>query len=80
MSAAAGKIPPVPSLDWLKDTSTLAQLAHCVAVLYDDRENRTHLRSLKTRNLAPFDVTLEWGGVVYVSGTGIPEGGPETGF
>lgn len=74
MAAAAGKIPASPSLDWLKDTSLIAQLAHTVAVVWHDRQkDEDRIKTLKTRNLRPFDLRLEWDGVKYTSGTGTEE-------
>ena len=75
MAAAAGKIPASPSLDWLKDTSLIAQLAHTVVVVWHDKaKDEDRMRTLKTRNLRPFELALEWDGVKYCSGTGV-EGG-----
>lgn len=71
MAAASGKILPSPSLDWLKDSSLIAQLAHTVAVVWHDKsKDEDRVKTLKTRNLRPFDLRLEWDGVKYMSGLG----------
>ena len=66
-NADTGKGGALPNLTWLKDTSSLEQLAHTVAFLYTGANGQTCLYSGKTRNCAPFSVSLQWDGVKYVS-------------
>lgn len=62
-----------PDLSWLKDSSSLEQLAHTVAFLYRKREDaisyaeETEFYSAKTRNQPPFAITLDWSGTGYLS-------------
>lgn len=62
-----------PDLSWLKDTSSLEQLAHTVAFLYRKKEDaisyaeETEFYSGKTRNQPPFAITLDWSGTGYRS-------------
>ncbi len=51
----------VPDLTWLKETSSLEQLAHTVAFLWRSKgESTTQLYSAKTRNCKPFSISLSW--------------------
>lgn len=51
----------VPELTWLKETSSLEQLAHTVAFLWRAKgESTTRLYSAKTRNSRPFSIKLSW--------------------
>ena len=51
----------VPDLTWLKETSSLEQLAHTVAFLWRLKgEEATRLYSAKTRNCKPFNFALYW--------------------
>jgi len=65
----AGEVAQMPDLTWLKETSTLEQLAHTVAFLHkpDKEINETFFYSRKTRNQKPFNVKLSWHGAGYVS-------------
>lgn len=59
-----------PTLDWLKDSSLLAQLSHTVAFLIRGGEKhptQSLLKSEKTRNQKPFSVILSWNGSGYHS-------------
>lgn len=59
-----------PTLDWLKDSSLLAQLSHTVAFLIRGGEKHptsSLLKSEKTRNQKPFTTLLSWNGSGYHS-------------
>ena len=71
-AARSGKGSARPTLEWLKDTSTLEQLAATVAFLWrtaaaSGKEETTYFYSEKTRNCRPFCIPLTWGGTAYVS-------------
>ncbi|MGI5922713.1 MAG: DnaB-like helicase C-terminal domain-containing protein [Lentisphaeria bacterium] len=59
-----------PTMDWLKDSSLLAQLSHTVAFLIRGGEKNPGealFKSEKTRNQKPFSVVLSWNGSGYHS-------------
>lgn len=65
--AAAGNGGTLPDLTWLKDTSTLEQLAHTVAFLAKDSNDISRFYSKKERNCPRFAFKLRWDGTQYLS-------------
>lgn len=73
----AGGDDGLPNLTWLKDTSSLEQLAHTVAFLYRQKADdaKTVFFSAKTRNQAPFTVALGFDGARFTSAPRFPTEG-----
>ena len=69
----------IPDLTWLKETSSLEQLAHTVAFLWREKgAGMTQLYSAKTRNCRPFSINLFWAGTKFKPATEGDNGDTDT--
>ena len=69
----------IPDLTWLKETSSLEQLAHTVAFLWREKgKSTTQLYSAKTRNCRPFSIELYWADTKFKPAKGEDNGNTDT--
>ena len=69
----------IPDLTWLKETSSLEQLAHTVAFLWREKgKSTTQLYSAKTRNCRPFSIELYWAETKFKAAKGDTNGDTDT--
>ncbi|MBQ9755733.1 MAG: hypothetical protein IJV93_13410 [Lentisphaeria bacterium] len=69
----------IPDLTWLKETSSLEQLAHTVAFLWREKgKSTTQLYSAKTRNCRPFSIELYWAETKFKAAKGDDHGDTDT--